>query len=159
MSAQILPFDRLSRPAKEPKVSHPVPPSAVFRSFDQVRAFSLPDPQWVSEDMLHCGYSPQDRAAVEAFFAWFGVSIDASAYPVGQGEAWTYLIGEFGPAAAWQRTAPQVFSALCGNWPESKLAYLNALVAGDQEAAKVLVKRCEVFALLDEKMRATAEAQ
>lgn len=153
MSAQIYPFGRTSSTSSaSPMHQHSRGP---FQSFSQVCRFELPDPSWVSEDLLNCGYTAQDQIAVQAFFAWFGISVDSGAYPVGQGEAWSYLIGEFGPAAVWQDTSPQTFSALCGAWPESKKAYLTALKAGDQEAARELAISCGVLALVNEKMRTT----
>lgn len=131
-----------------------VPRAGLFQSFAQVCAFQLPDPQWVSEDYSVGGYSPQDEAAVKAFFDWFGVPVNPNASPVGQGEAWAWLIGEFGPAAAWQQTAPATFRAMCGGWPESKLSYLAALVEGNQAAARQLAAECGVALAVAEKLRA-----
>lgn len=124
-----------------------------FANFDAVCAFVIPDPVWVSEDLQECQYTAEDAGLVREFFAWFGFTVDPSKHPQAQGDGWELLIGELASAAAWKRSSPATFKALCGDWSAEQKAYLAALMAGDRIKVRELVDQTEIARHLRIKMR------
>lgn len=124
-----------------------------FPSFDAVCAFVLPDPVWVSEDMQECRYTAEDEGLVRDFFAWFGFAVDPNKWPEAQGDGWELLINELASAAAWKRSSPATYRALCGDWPAEQKDYLTALMAADHVKVQELVDQTDIARQLRAKMR------
>lgn len=150
MTAQIVSLDS-RRGASKPD-SAPVRTSS-FKTFAEIQDFPLPDPTWVSDDLRECTYSVDDARLLTAFFEWFGVTVDVGRCPESLAAGWEHLAGELGGPAGWKMRSPQTFQALCGDWPQEQVEYLEAVMTGDQATAKRLVWRTPIGALVREKMR------
>lgn len=70
MTAEILPFAR--------KIAS----SNGFHTFDEILEYKIQEPNWVSQDQSACTYGSLAAAAeLQAWFAWFGVSVDVVGPP------------------------------------------------------------------------------
>jgi hypothetical protein len=126
---------------------------AIFGSFTEIFAFDPPEPAWVSEDMAHSDFRTDDAVRLRAWFEWFGASVDTTGPATSLVEGWAYLRSEIATAGLYRMNHPKTFRDLYNAWSGSQVAYLDAVLQGDQTSAAALLPRTPFANELDEKMR------
>jgi hypothetical protein len=128
MPADILHFPRKTKPV------------SLFQDFDEVFEYTF------NPDIA------ADSAKLEAWFDWFGVTVDMFGSPESLLEGWAFLRSDIGTAAQYRRENPKLFKTLHDEWTRTQVDYLDAVIQGDSALARAILPNTPLWMGLVDKM-------